>query len=120
MDAALLAACAEFGPRLTEEALREAGAPDAWSGFVAMAQEICDMGGDGAEFLRRLSILVYAYASAVIIHKRLGTQAHAAASDDVGAAQLELPGAQPSLPGHDLMKGLVQLSLWESDYPEFQ
>ncbi len=120
MDAALLAACAEFGPRLTEEALREAGTPDAWSGFVAMAQEVCDRGGNGAEFLRRLSILVYAYASAVTIHKRIWAQAHAAASDDRGAARLELPGAQPSLPGHDLMKGLVQLSLWGRDYPGFQ
>jgi hypothetical protein len=31
MDAALRAACAEFGPRLAEDTLREAGAPDAWS-----------------------------------------------------------------------------------------
>jgi len=108
MNAALAAVCTEYGPRLAEEALREAGAPDAWTCFVEMAQEISDRGGNGAEFLRRLSILVYSYASAVVIHKRIWDQARASGdgSASTGAAWPEIHGALSGI-------HLVQLSLWE-------
>jgi hypothetical protein len=100
---ALQDVCQEYGVRLARETLAEANGSEAWELALGFAGAICEKGGDGAEFLRRISILLYSYASTALAVRR--------AWDSRSIVPKE---AVPSVVDLAKVPGeIVQLSLWE-------
>ena len=84
--------CDEYAVALARRALLEAGGDQAWQVVLESAAQINRQGGDGAEFLRRISVLLYAFATTVTVVNETWRKRSAPAQ-------------------------FIQLSLWKEDIP---
>jgi hypothetical protein len=103
--------CREYGVRLARETLAEANVSKAWELALEFAREICAKGGNGAEFLRRISVLLYSYASTVVTVRQSWASRSSEIEEHSTFAQ---PSGEmsPELSPEELVPRIVQLSLW--------
>jgi hypothetical protein len=108
---ALQDVCQEYGVRLARETLAEANGSEAWELALGLAGAICEKGGNGAEFLRRISILLYSYASTALMVRRAWGSRSFEPHDAVAPAEaISVVDLAKMLGGE-----IVQLSLWNEE-----
>jgi len=110
-DEALHAVCQEYAVRLARQTLAEANLPEAWHLALGFAMEIGANGGNGAEFLRRISVLLYSYASTVVTVRQSWTSRSSEIEERSTLAQPS-DEMSPELSPEELVPQIVQLSLW--------